>query len=128
MSKYAVESFSDALRVEVRRFGVDVVLIQPTGVYTPFLDKVLESYPPTPEGSPYAPLVAAHRRAVAAIGAGKVPGVIQPEEVARAIAKAVRVRRPRTRYKVGWSAYVYSFLRRWLPDRGFDRILERTLS
>ena len=39
-SKYAVEALSDAMRYEVQGFGVDVVLIQPTGVYTPFFAKI----------------------------------------------------------------------------------------
>jgi short-subunit dehydrogenase len=39
-SKWAVESFTDALRYEVQSFGVDVILIQPTGVYTQFDKKI----------------------------------------------------------------------------------------
>jgi short-subunit dehydrogenase len=38
MTKYALESLSDALRIEVRRFGVDVSLIEPEGVRTAFMD------------------------------------------------------------------------------------------
>lgn len=43
-------------------------------------------------------------------------------------ALACEQKSPRTRYKVGWSAYVYSFLRRWLPERAFDRMLEGAFS
>ncbi len=51
-SKYAVESLSDALRVEVRPFGVQVALVQPTGVHTAFGGKVVETLPQTGSDSP----------------------------------------------------------------------------
>jgi short-subunit dehydrogenase len=41
MTKYALESLSDALRIEVRRFGVDVSLIEPEGVRTAFMDNLV---------------------------------------------------------------------------------------
>jgi NAD(P)-dependent dehydrogenase (short-subunit alcohol dehydrogenase family) len=41
-SKYAVEAMSDVLRIEVRRFGIDVVLIEPGVVRTPWSEQALQ--------------------------------------------------------------------------------------
>ena len=42
-SKHAVEALSDALRIEVAQFGIDVVLIEPGVVRTPWSDQALSS-------------------------------------------------------------------------------------
>jgi short-subunit dehydrogenase len=123
-SKWAVESFTDALRYEVRPFGVDVVLIQPTGVYTQFDTKIAQTMPDTGPDSPYAGFKASQARVTERMFKGpNVAGIIQAEDVARVIVRATTARRPRTRYKVGLSAHVYSALRRAVSDRTWDRIM-----
>jgi hypothetical protein len=49
-----------------------------------------------------------------------VAGIVQPEQVADVILQAATVRHPRTRYKVGWSAHIYSTIRRIVSDRVWD--------
>ena len=122
-SKYAVEAFTDALRYEVRGFGVAVVLIQPTGVRTAFDKKILTTYPALEPTSPYAAFQANHIRTTQQIFASRFSGVIEPETVARTILRAVTARRPRTRYKVGASAHIYAGLRRVASDRLWDRLM-----
>src|SRR6516164_4288124 len=61
-SKYAVEAFSDALRMEVAQFGIDVVLIEPGPVKTPWNDVAAASLATAGAGSgtdPYAAYKAA---------------------------------------------------------------------
>jgi NAD(P)-dependent dehydrogenase (short-subunit alcohol dehydrogenase family) len=123
-SKWAVESFTDALRFEVASFGIAVILIQPTGVYTQFDKKLAQTLPDTGPDSPYAVFKANHLRATEQMFRGRnVAGIVQPEEVARVIAHAANVRRPRTRYKVGLSAHIYSGLRRVVSDRTWDWLM-----
>jgi NADP-dependent 3-hydroxy acid dehydrogenase YdfG len=123
-SKWAVESFTDALRFEVAGFGIAVILIQPTGVYTQFDKKLAQTFPDTGPDSPYAAFKANHLRVTEQMFRGRnVAGIVQPEEVARVIAHAANVRRPRTRYKVGLSAYIYSGLRRVVSDRTWDWLM-----
>lgn len=125
-SKWAVESFTDALRYEVRPFGVDVVLIQPTGVYTQFDNKIAQTMPDTGANSPYAAFKAHHARVTHQMFHGQnVAGIVRPEQVAKVIVRAATVHRPRTRYKVGWSAHIYSALRRSVSDRMWDWIMSR---
>ncbi|THF67885.1 SDR family NAD(P)-dependent oxidoreductase [Deinococcus sp. Arct2-2] len=122
-SKYAVEALSDAMRYEVQSFGVDVVLIKPTGVHSAFVGKINASLPQTGAKSPYATFKANMERATTQMFAGRAPGIIQPEQVARSIVQAATTRRPRTRYLVGTSAHVYLGLRRLVSDRMWDRLM-----
>jgi NAD(P)-dependent dehydrogenase (short-subunit alcohol dehydrogenase family) len=123
-SKWAVESFTDALRFEVAPFGVAVVLIQPTGVYTQFDKKLAQTLPDTGPDSPYAAFKANHRQVTEQMFSGRnLAGIVRPEDVARVIAHAASVERPRTRYKVGLSAHIYSGLRRMVSDRTWDWLM-----
>lgn len=123
-SKWAVEALTDALRYEVQSFGVDVVLIQPTGVYTEFDKKIAQSMPDTGADSPYAAFKAHHIRVTSEMFTGRnVAGIVQANDVAAVIVRAASVSRPRTRYKVGLSAHIYSTLRRIVSDRTWDRIM-----
>jgi NAD(P)-dependent dehydrogenase (short-subunit alcohol dehydrogenase family) len=122
-SKFAVEAIADVHRMELKRFGIEVVLVQPTGVDTPFLRKVLDTYPGTGVTSPYADQLEAHRATVASLGeAGPGFLVITAEKVAQAIAHQATARRPRTRVLVGASARAFVGIRRHVPDRVWDRM------
>jgi NAD(P)-dependent dehydrogenase (short-subunit alcohol dehydrogenase family) len=124
-SKYAVEAFSDALRMEVGAFGVEVVLVQPTGVHTPFAAKINATVPETGPESPYAAFKENMARATERMFSGGGYGIVEAEDVAAVIVRAAGARRPRARYKVGTSAYVYSWMRRLLTDRAWDALMAR---
>jgi NAD(P)-dependent dehydrogenase (short-subunit alcohol dehydrogenase family) len=124
-SKYAVESFTDALRCEVKPFGVDVVLIQPTGVRTPFVEKLYALMPQTGSDSPYAAFKRNMEAQVQQMFAENAWGILTPEAVAKVIVKAAVVRRPRTRYKVGLGGKIFFWMRRLLPDRAWDALMSR---
>jgi len=122
-TKYAVEALSDALRFEVRGFGIDVVVIEPGAIKTEFgptaIAKIDASAIP---GSPYASFREALKGLIRGEGStGALAG--EADDVARAIERAVDARRPRTRYPVTAGARILMGLRRWLPDRGFDAFL-----
>jgi NADP-dependent 3-hydroxy acid dehydrogenase YdfG len=128
-SKWAVESFNDALRYEVKPFGVDVVLIQPTGVYTEFDKKIAVSSAPLSSNSPYKFFMENHVKTTTQMfSENSSAGIIKAEDVAKTILNAVQARRPRTRYKVGLSAHLYSGLRRIVSDRQWDAVMARQFS
>ncbi|HEY9648242.1 MAG TPA: SDR family NAD(P)-dependent oxidoreductase [Chroococcidiopsis sp.] len=124
-SKYAVESFTDALRCEVKPFGVDVVLIQPTGVRTPFVEKLYALMPQTGSDSPYAAFKRNMEVQVQQMFAENAWGILTPEEVAKVIVQATLVRRPQTRYQVGLGGKIFFWVRRLLPDRAWDALMAR---
>jgi len=130
-TKYAVEALSDALRVEVGQFGIEVVLVQPTAVRTPFLAKldaqIADDAPAAEATSPYAPLMTAFQTTMRELQARGGPTLVDPEAVARVVVKAAMADRPRARYKVGWSATVTAAARRTLPDRVWDTAVRKAL-
>lgn len=128
MSKYAVESLSDAMRAEVAGFGVEVALLEPTGVRTSFVYKQADTMPDTGSDSPYASQKAAAAEGAVALFREGSRTVVDPEDVAKVVVEAATARRPRTRYKVGMAARVIPVLRGLLPDRAWDRAATRALA
>lgn len=124
-TKYAVEALSDALRFEVRSFGINVIVVEPGPIKTRFGDTAVDSVRRLGgSGSPYAGFntVLAQRIREAYEGPmGRFAA--EPDAVARVIEKAISTSRPRTRYPVTVAARVLMGLRRWLPDRAFDGFL-----
>ena len=120
-TKHAIEAISDALRFEVRPFGVKVILVEPGTVLTPFGDTATSSIS---TGGPYA----AFKEGLADTVKGAYEGTmarmaIGPEKVAKVIERAIASSRPRTRYAVGAPARMGIAMRRVMPDRVFDMVL-----
>jgi NAD(P)-dependent dehydrogenase (short-subunit alcohol dehydrogenase family) len=121
-TKHAVEAISDALRFEVRGFGVDVVVIEPGLIKTQFGEAAVNAINTgTEQDGPYAEF----NTAVATATAGVYEGPLArlgggPETVARKIERAISRRRPRTRYPVTPSARIILGIHAVLPDRGWD--------
>jgi NAD(P)-dependent dehydrogenase (short-subunit alcohol dehydrogenase family) len=123
-TKHGVEALSDALRFEVREFGIDVVIIEPGLIVTEFGETAAGSLAEIEEHGPYSKFNSdvarvtanAYTGPMARFGAG-------PEAVARKIAKALTARRPSTRYTVSSSAKVMLGVRRLSTDRMWDRMV-----
>ncbi|HEY6410909.1 MAG TPA: SDR family NAD(P)-dependent oxidoreductase [Ktedonobacteraceae bacterium] len=114
-SKFALEGLSEALREEVRPFGVDVSLVEPAFVKTHIVSK-----PPTNPIAAYTPGREAALQALStSVESGMDPGV-----VAHVILRAATTR-PRLRYLVGRDAKVLMLLKRLLPDPLFERVRRR---
>jgi NAD(P)-dependent dehydrogenase (short-subunit alcohol dehydrogenase family) len=124
MSKFALESMADTLRVELAPFGIVVSLIEPGSIATPIWTKpqtALADVPPE-RVALYADRLERFRDLAAARSAKGVPA----ERVARAVEHALTSRKPRTRYVVGPDARRRARVER-LPDRLRDRVLTRYL-
>jgi NAD(P)-dependent dehydrogenase (short-subunit alcohol dehydrogenase family) len=123
-TKHAVEALSDALRFEVKEFGIDVVVIEPGLIVTEFGETAAGSLDEVDEHGPYVKFNAdvakvtaeAYKGGMARFGAG-------PEAVAKTISKAITTRRPSTRYKVTPSARVVMGMRNLMTDRMWDRFV-----
>jgi NADP-dependent 3-hydroxy acid dehydrogenase YdfG len=130
-TKFAVEAFSDALRWEVRGFGVQVSIIEPGLITTRFGETAAGSISDSQAdesadaGDPYASFNAAVGAATVGIYEGgplsKLGG--GPETVARAIERAISARRPKTRYKVTASARLALAQRKLVTDRAWDAMM-----
>lgn len=122
-TKHAVEGFSDALRLEVRQFGIGVSVIQPGAIQSEWETIAADSAQKNSGSGAYAEFTAATVRTMKNAYAKGRPS--PPEIVARAIGHAALSRRPRTRYAPGRNAKMLLTLRRWLSDRWFDALLRR---
>ena len=124
-TKFAVEAISDALRWEVKGFGVDVVLIQPGLITSDFAAAAVGALNSgTTDDGPYGEfnqMVASATVDVYKGPTAKLGG--PPLAVAKVIEKAITARRPRTRYKVTASARLIMGQRKLLTDRMWDRFL-----
>lgn len=118
-SKFAVEAISDALRLEVERFGIRVVLIEPGPIHTHFGERVEREVEPLSraEASPYH---AWYEKAYARFRRESRVGALPAEAVARVVLRAATARRPRARYLVTWPAKLFAFVKRFLPDALMD--------
>lgn len=126
-TKYAVEAISDALRNEVRRFGIDVVLIEPGMTRTGFEDNVHSSVANgtgTQADSPYAALLASN----AANTSGGYSNPLMatgPESVARVVLKALESEHPRSRYLLTPVAKAMVTARTLGGDRVWDTLVKQ---
>ena len=123
-SKHALEGLSDSLRMELRPFGIDVVIIEPGSTRTAWGGIARDSLTRHSGEGPYRDGARAHLQMMTSVSAGSLPK--PPIEVAATIVKAVRARHPRTRYPAGGGARLALFLRRTRSDRGFDTIIRLT--
>jgi NAD(P)-dependent dehydrogenase (short-subunit alcohol dehydrogenase family) len=123
-TKHAVEALSDALRFEVKGFGIDVIVIEPGPIKTRFGDTAVGSIA-APKDSPYAAFNAVLEKQIreAYEGGPMARFAAPPAAVAEVIEKAITAASPKTRYKVTLAARVLMGLRRVLPDRAFDAFL-----
>jgi NAD(P)-dependent dehydrogenase (short-subunit alcohol dehydrogenase family) len=124
-SKFALEAVTDALRVELRPWGIRVAIVEPGSIATPIWTKGaqrFEDLAPSLDLGLYRERLAAFRSAAEARRSKRVPA----ERVAEAVEHALTAARPRARYLVGRDARTRSRLER-LPTPVRDRILARVL-
>ena len=121
VSKYAVESLSDAMRMELKPFGIDVVIIEPGAIKTNWgiiaADHLIESS----KGTAYeqtGTMMANNLRNMYLSNTISDPAVVR-----KAIVRAVNARRPCTRYRIGRLANAIVFFHWLLPTRWWDAFL-----
>ena len=124
-TKYAVEALTDALRMEVTAFGVDVALVEPGITRSSFVEKTTESdgMGGAPD-SPYAALRASVSRSNAEAYTNRMMSV-SAESVAQVVTSAVAADRPRTRYLLTPAAKVMAATHAVAGDRVWDRLMAR---
>ena len=124
-TKHALEALSDCLRMELKPFGIDVVVIEPGGIRTEWPGIAAEKVRAVSGTGPYAPQGNAVADSLASESTRRRSS--PPELIAKTIGKAVTARRPKTRYAAGYGAKPMIFLHDVLPDRAFDAFIRRAV-
>jgi NAD(P)-dependent dehydrogenase (short-subunit alcohol dehydrogenase family) len=121
-AKFAVEGFSDCLRLEVAPFGIDVIVVEPGGIKTDWGIIAAQNLKKASAGGAYAD--AASKTADGMIKNYTGNNLSKPELIARTIGKAVTTSKPKTRYLVGFMAKPMVFIKTAFGDRIYDRIIK----
>jgi NAD(P)-dependent dehydrogenase (short-subunit alcohol dehydrogenase family) len=124
-SKFALEAITDALRLEVQQWGIQVVIVEPGAIATPIWEKSgkeainLEAAMTAELRTLYGAVIAAVRKVVETAAKRAIPAQV----VAGVVEEALTASRPKTRYLVGTDAKIRALMVKLLPDRISDRLL-----
>lgn len=128
-SKFALEAITDALRLEVQQWGIQVSIIEPGAITTPIWAKSADDAKGREAGMGaelkqlYEPTVVAVKKVVDEAAKRAIPADV----VAKAVEQALTAPVPKTRYLVGTDAKIRAFIGQILPDRIMDRLLRAVL-
>ena len=121
-TKFAVEGFSDCLRMELAPFGIDVVVVEPGGIKTDWGIIAANHLKETAKGGAYEPY--ANKAADGMIKNYSGNMLAKPELIAKTVKKAVTKKQPRTRYLVGFMAKPMVITHKIFGDRVFDWVIK----
>ncbi len=119
-TKHALEGWSDALRVELKEFDIDVVVVQPGAINTNFSNVTKTYIDKYRENSPYQHL---YGEPITDTGNDVLSNQSDPIVIAKVINKAIDSKNPKTRYAAGAYSKIGIFLRKIMTDKMFDRFI-----
>lgn len=123
-TKHALEGWSDSLRIELKQFGIDVVIVEPGGIQTEWGDIAMKHLQETSGTGPYADSV---KKVVNGMEKS-ANSLTHVDILGKEIARAATDNKPKTRYVKGYMAKPAISMRKWFGDRFFDKMLSRQLS
>lgn len=124
-SKFALEALSNALRLELYPFNIQVVLIEPGYIITGIQQAAAELAKPYMEkmqSGAYAPL---YERFLASVTGARARSGTTPEDCARVVLRAIESPNPRIRYVVTRLGVFAKWAKRFLPDKALDAMFRR---
>ena len=126
-SKHAVEAISDAMRMELYPFGIQVVLIEPGYIPTSMNRNAGELSSVYAKGAEQSPYKSVYQGFLKSWGKTTKSSHYTPEDCARVVVRAIEDDPPRARYPVTREAKIGILLRRLLSDRAMDRQVRKTM-
>ncbi|MDP4152774.1 MAG: oxidoreductase [Bacillota bacterium] len=124
-AKFALEGFSDCLRIELAPFGIDVIIIEPGAIKTDWGIIAADNLKKASANGAYAAAADSSADGLKKMYMGN--SITKPEVIAATIAKAVTSARPKSRYLLGYGAKMSVFARRVLSDRMYDRMIKKVM-
>ena len=124
-TKHALEGWSDCLRLETREFGIDVVVVEPGGIKTPWGIIAAENLKKTSGEGAYAK--AANKAAEGTAKMYNSNRLTHPDVIGKEILKAVNARKPRRRYVKGMGARPAIAVRNLFGDGVYERVIKAAM-
>jgi len=121
-TKHALEGWSDCLRLEVKPFGIDVVVVEPGGIKTPWGTIAADNLKKTSGSGAYAEQ--ANKTAEGTAKMYTSNQLTKPEAIGKVILKAVTARKPKRRYVKGFGAKPALFIRKWFGDAVYEKVIQ----
>ena len=118
-TKHALEGWSDCLRLELKEFNIDVVVVEPGGIDTEWGGIAMEHLEKTSGSGPYANFA---KKVIGTMGQSG-DKLTHVDVLGKEIAKASTVKKPKTRYVKGYMAKPAIFMRKWFGDKAFDKMI-----
>ena len=123
VTKYSVEAFSDALRMEMKPFGIDVVMIEPGAIKTDWGIIAARNLKESSVGTAYES--AGTQWANNMDWFYKTNMLSKPSAITKAISRAVNSRRPKARYCRGRFSFVGRIAHALMPARWWDAMMRQ---
>lgn len=120
-TKHALEGWSDSLRLEVKQFGIDVVIVEPGIIATEFGEVMDDPMMKRSGEGPYSNM--AEFMSKATRKSYEEGNASPPSVIADVISKAVNSDKPKIRYVKGKLAKPVMLMRKILGDRIFDKLI-----
>ncbi|OUU47680.1 MAG: short-chain dehydrogenase/reductase [Flavobacteriaceae bacterium TMED68] len=120
-TKYALEGWSDCLRMELKNFGIDVILIEPGIIKTEFQDVMMDSTVERSIGTPYEKKLKALEKATQEMYAKGIGS--PPSTITKLIIKAINSHNPKRRYVGGLFAKPMLFIKKWFGDKIYEKAI-----
>ena len=116
-SKHAVEGWSDCLRLELKGFNIDVVILEPGLIDTAFSEVLIAPMMKYSGKGAYA------KFATSIANAGATAKTSPPSIISKTVSQILKGNKPKTRYRIGNWARPMVFMRTYLGDRLFDKLI-----
>lgn len=123
VSKYSVEAFSDALRMEMKPFGIDVSMVEPGAIKTDWGLIAADHLRDSSKGTPYEGDAARWSGTMRHFYESKL--LSRPSVITRQVIRAVESRHPKARYRKGRLSGTTVFFHWLLPARWWDALMRR---
>lgn len=122
-TKFAVEGFSDCLRMELKPFNIDVIIVEPGGIKTDWGTIAADNLKSSAKDGAYEKMANEAAENMRKLYTGDK--LTDPKVIGKTIGKAVTANKPKTRYLVGYGAKLGVFAKRILSDRMFDKMIKK---
>lgn len=120
-TKFAIECLSDTMRIELKHFGIDTIIIIPGAIKTPIARELQDTVLDISGKGVYAESANKFSQSVKDFyNKGS-----EPELMAKTISKAIKAKNPKARYAAGYYAKRFLFIRKILSDRMLDKMVSR---